>query len=82
MARLREEIFSLWPLALLSTGRATGFYELLGWQQWRGLSYTQTATGVVTDGAHGGIMILSADPATVPDLTVAVTCEDRTGDAW
>lgn len=82
MARLQEEIFSRWPLALLSTGRATGFYELLGWQRWRGLSYTQAATRVVPDGEHGGIMILSADPAPLPDLSVAVTCEDRTGDAW
>jgi aminoglycoside 2'-N-acetyltransferase I len=82
MARLQEEIVSRWPLALLSTGRATGFYELLGWQRWRGLSYTQTATGVVADGEHGGIMVFSADPAMLPDLFLAVTCEDRPGDAW
>lgn len=82
MVRLQEEIVSRWPIALLSTGRATAFYELLGWQRWRGLSYTQTATGVVPDGEHGGIMILSAGPAIVPDLSVSVTCEDRVGDAW
>jgi aminoglycoside 2'-N-acetyltransferase I len=82
MARLQEEILLRWPLALLSTGTATGFYELLGWQRWRGLSYTQTTTGVVPDGEHGGIMILGAGPAIVPDLSVSVTCEDRAGDAW
>lgn len=82
MMRLQEEIASRWPTALLSTGRATAFYEVLGWQRWRGLSYTQTATGVVPDGEHGGIMILSAGPDVVPDLSVSVTCEDRVGDAW
>jgi aminoglycoside 2'-N-acetyltransferase I len=66
MATLQDESFSRWPVALLSTGRATGF----------------TTTGVVPDGDHGGIMILRADPAEVPDLSVSVTCEDRVGDAW
>lgn len=82
METLRAEISSRWPVALLSTGRATGFYELLGWERWRGLSYTQTATGVVPDGDHGGLMILRLDPSVVPDLSVDVTCEDRSGDAW
>lgn len=82
METLHGEISSRWPVALLSTGRATGFYELLGWEKWRGLSYTRTATGVVPDGEHGGLMILRLDPSVVPDLSVAVTCEDRSGDAW
>ena len=34
MGRLQEEIGRRWGLALLSTGRATGFYELLGWKRW------------------------------------------------
>ncbi len=82
MERLKEEISSRWPVALLSTGRATGFYESLGWEQWRGLSYTRTAIGVVPDGDHGGLMVLRLDPSVVPDLSVGVTCEDRPGDAW
>jgi len=82
MERLHEEIRSRWPVAMLSTGRATGFYERLGWERWRGLSCTRTATGVVPDGEHGGLMILRCDPSLVPDLSVAVTCEDRPGDAW
>ena len=82
MEMLRTEMSSRWPCALLSTGRATGFYELLGWERWRGLSYTQTATGVVPDGDHGGLMILRLDSSVVPDLSVDVTCEDRSGDAW
>ena len=82
MERLREEISSRWPVALLSTGRATGFYELLGWERWCGLSYTRTAAGVVADDDHGGLMILRLDPSVVPDLSVDVTCESRSGDAW
>jgi len=82
MERLRAEISSRWPVALLSTGRATGFYELLGWERWRGLSYTQTAAGVAADVEHGGLMILRLDSSVVPDLFVAVTCEGRSGDAW
>jgi aminoglycoside 2'-N-acetyltransferase I len=82
MECLQEEISSRWPAALLSTGRATGFYELLGWERWRGLSYTQTTTGAVPDGEHGGLMVLRLDRSVVPDLSVGVTCEDRPGDAW
>ena len=82
MERLHDEIASRWQIALLSTGRATGFYERLGWQRWLGLSYTETDAGVVLDGEHGGLMVLTADPAAVVDRTLAVTCQDRLGDAW
>jgi len=82
MERLREEIAARWPVAMLSTGRATGFYERLGWERWRGLSYTRTATGAVPDDEHGGLMVLRLDPAVATDLSVAVTCEHRPGDAW
>ena len=82
MQRLGDEVAARWPVALLSTGRATGFYERLGWERGLGLSYTRTTDGVVADGEHGGLMILRRDPAAVPDLAVAVTCEDRAGDAW
>jgi aminoglycoside 2'-N-acetyltransferase I len=83
MAALHAQIASRWPVAMLSTGRATAFYEGLGWERWRGRSYTLTAEGaVVPDGEHGGLMILRVDPSAVPDLAVSVTCEDRSGDAW
>ena len=82
MQVLQREIAARWPVAMLSTGRATGFYESLGWERWRGLSYTLTSSGVVPDGEHGGLMVLRLDRSVVPDLTVAVTCEDRPGDAW
>lgn len=34
------------------------------------------------DDEHGGLMILRGSSALVPDLSVDVTCEDRSGDAW
>lgn len=82
MQRLRSEIAMRWPIAMLSTGRATLFYEALGWERWRGASYVQTAQGVAPANEHGGLMILRLDPLTVPDLTLSVTCEDRNGDPW
>ena len=82
MLRLHDEMATRWPAAMLSTGRATGFYEKLGWERWAGLSYTQTGPDTVPDEEHGGLMILRIDPSAVPDLTVDVTCQDRPGDAW
>ncbi|WP_457206001.1 GNAT family N-acetyltransferase [Nocardioides sp. P5_C9_2] len=82
MEALQHEIAARWPAAMLSTGRATGFYESLGWERWHGASYTRTFSGVVADGEHGGLMVLRLDRSVVPDLGVGVTCEDRAGDAW
>lgn len=82
MKALQDEVLGRWPVALLSTGRATGFYERLGWERWTGPSFTKTSTGVVADDNHGGLMVLRDDTTIVPDLGVAVTCEDRPGDAW
>lgn len=35
-----------WHVGLLSTGQAKSFYEALGWERWRGVSYARTAQGV------------------------------------
>lgn len=81
MERLQVEIDRRWPFAMLSTGRSTGFYSRLGWEPWDGTSYTLTDDGsVVADGEHGGLMVRR--PGIDLDLTAAVTCEDRPGDAW
>ena len=80
--RLHEQIAARWPVAMLSTGRARPFYEALGWEPWQGVSYTQTSSGVVADDEHGGLMVLRIDRLAVPDISVEVTCEDRSGDAW
>lgn len=82
MEALQAQIAQRWPVALLSTGTATGFYERLGWERWRGPSSVHTASGVVPDAEDEGIMLLRHDRSVVPDLSVVVTCEDRPGDAW
>jgi aminoglycoside 2'-N-acetyltransferase I len=82
MQRLHTQIVRRWPVALLSTGQATRFYEALGWEPWRGRSYTRSSRGVLPDNEHGGLMVLRIDPSVVPDISADVTCEDRTGDAW
>jgi aminoglycoside 2'-N-acetyltransferase I len=82
MELLQAEIGLRWSVAMLSTGRATSFYQRLGWERWEGSSYTRTETGDRLDGEHGGLMVLRVDPSAVPDLFVDVTCEDRSGDAW
>lgn len=70
------------PVPLLSTGQAKLLYEALGWKRWRGVSYTRTAQGVGPDDEHSGLMVLRLDPSVVPDPSVDVTREDRSGDAW
>ena len=82
MKALHAEISSRWPVALLTTGRATRFYELLGWEQWHGPTYKQTPAGIAPDSNHGGLMVRRHALSAVPDLSVSVTCEDRPGDAW
>lgn len=82
MSLLHDQIRDRWRVAMLSTGQATSFYERLGWERWRGASFTLTQSGAVPDSEHGGLMILRLDPSAVLDLTADVTCEDRPGDAW
>ncbi len=82
MERLQQEIDGRHGVAMLSTGRATGFYERLGWECWQGRSFTQTGSGPQPDEEHGGLMIRRAVSDLVPDLAVHVTCQDRAGDAW
>lgn len=80
LRHLHVEIDRRWPFAMLSTG-SPGFYAGLGWERWRGTSYTLTADGrVVADGEEDGLMVRHGVPPV--DVTAPVTCEDRPGDAW
>lgn len=82
MLALHQQIEQRWPAAMLSTGRATGLYQELGWERWLGISFTCTSSGRVPDDEHGGLMVLRFGDGTFPDLHLDVTCEDRSGDAW
>ncbi|MGK2881695.1 MAG: GNAT family N-acetyltransferase [Mycobacterium sp.] len=81
MGHLHGEITSRWGLALLSTGRATAFYESLGWVPWQGASYTVRGNATVADGEQGGLMVYGHQAAGI-DRKWSVSCRDRPGDAW
>ena len=74
-----DEIASGWGVAFLSSGRANGYYEKLGWKRWIRLTFTETLTGVVLDGEHGGLMVSVGDPSNLPDRAMTVTYQDRPG---
>jgi len=82
MQVLQTEMSQTWPIAMLSTGRATSFYETLGWQRWVGTSYTHTQDGPVSEGEHGGLMVMPLQQGLKVDVRQTVNCETRPGDAW
>jgi aminoglycoside 2'-N-acetyltransferase I len=80
--RLQDELTGRWQVGFLSTG-VHDFYERLGWERWQGPSYVLTGEGLVrTPEEDDGLMVLRCGPSADLDVTAAVTCEDRRGDAW
>ena len=67
--------------ALGAADPAAAFYARRGWQQWQGPTSALTPTGIIrTHDEDGGIYIL---PVTAElDLTAALTCDWRDGEAW
>jgi aminoglycoside 2'-N-acetyltransferase I len=83
MRLLMSELRARHDLGVLSTGRARGFYERLGWERWRGPSYVLTAGGPLRTAADDdGLMVLRFGPSAGVDLTAAIACHDRSGDVW
>lgn len=83
MTRLDEELRARYELGVLSTGRARGFYERLGWERWRGPSYVLGDAGRRrTREEDAGLMVLRGSAAAGLDLAAPIACHDRTGDAW
>jgi aminoglycoside 2'-N-acetyltransferase I len=71
-------------LGALSDGSAVpGFYERLGWERWRGPTFAASPDGPVrTADDDGGVMVRRTAGAAALDLTAALTCDRRPGDAW
>lgn len=66
--------------ALGSTERAMSLYRRLGWQLWLGPTYVDTPQGrVPTPDEDGCIFVLGHSSL---DITAALTCDWRDGDAW
>lgn len=83
MRPLEAELRARYELGALSTGRARGFYERLGWERWRGPSYVLRGGEVVrTPEEDEGLMVLRFAGGSDVDLTSAIACHDRSGDAW
>lgn len=71
-----------YQVAMLGTGEHA-FYERLGWERWRGPSYViRDGLPVRTPEDDDGLMVLRLPESLGIDLTAAVACEDRPGDAW
>ncbi|QYG93784.1 GNAT family N-acetyltransferase [Iamia sp. SCSIO 61187] len=83
MARIDELVRRHHELGALATSRH-GFYERLGWERWRGLTFVRGADGTAhrTAAEDGAIMVLRSEASADMDLTVALTCEERPGDDW
>jgi len=59
------------------------FYERLGWERWRGPTFVRSAKGTArTEEDDGGVMVLRFGPSAAVDVTTAIVCEARPGDAW
>jgi len=82
MEQIGDLIRDRYPLGVLSTG-TYAFYESLGWERWRGLTFV--------DGPHGrertpddddAVMILRTPRSPRLDLHGNIICDWRAGDVW
>lgn len=75
-------ILSDYEMGALSTG-SHGFYGRLGWEPWRGPTYTQAPTGRMrTPEDDDSIMILRTVRTYDLETHTPLVCEWRTGDVW
>ena len=70
-------------LGMLSTGEPQ-FYERLGWERWRGPTWTlhQDGRRERTADEDDGIMAYRTERSKDLDASAAITCEHRAGDCW
>jgi aminoglycoside 2'-N-acetyltransferase I len=82
MQRVGDVIRERFALGGLSTG-AHGFYEALGWERWRGLTFVDGPLGrQPTPDDDDGIMILRTTRSPHLDLEGDIVCDWRSGDVW
>lgn len=79
--RYLAEVVADYQIACLETDRP-GFYQRLGWEQWRGPLAGRSDDGLIPTPDQQGIMILRL-PATPPlDLTWGLTIEANPARIW
>ena len=83
MRRANDLIEHRFELGGLSSGNPD-FYARLGWERWAGPTYVREPDGrlVRTPDEDEGVMILRCRATYSLDLTGAITCDARAGDAW
>lgn len=82
MGEVSAYIRDRFELGALGTGRHR-FYERQGWRTWTGPSAMRTADGERPTPDDDGYIMVLATPTSPPlDLSAAITCEWRPGDAW
>jgi aminoglycoside 2'-N-acetyltransferase I len=71
-----------YELGALSTG-LPDFYARLGWEPWRGPTYTMSPDGPKrTADDDGAVMVLRTGLTTHLDSTTPLVCDWRSGDVW
>jgi aminoglycoside 2'-N-acetyltransferase I len=71
-----------YELGALSTG-VTGFYARLGWELWRGPTFTSAPAGLhPTPDEDGTVMILRTSASQALDVDGPLACDWRAGDVW
>jgi aminoglycoside 2'-N-acetyltransferase I len=82
MREVNAYIRDRFQLGALGTGRH-GFYERLGWLTWKGPTWVRAADGPRrTPDEDGYILVLPTPTSPELDLTAAISCDFRSGDAW
>ena len=81
MRRLAAEIESEYAIACLETARE-GFYECLGWQNWRGALAGRNEKGLVLTPEQHGIMVLLLSETPPLNFDSILTIECQPGRIW
>lgn len=81
MRQIARAIDGEYIIACLETDKP-GFYERLGWQEWRGPLAGRSETGLIPTPDQQGIMILRLSQTPELDLKSMLTIECQTGRIW
>ncbi len=83
MAAVNDIVRTRFEIGALSTGE-WHFYERLGWERWRGPVYVRARDGRLVRAVDEdeSVMVLRGRAGSTIDLTSAIACDERAGDAW
>ncbi len=82
MRRLAAEVATDYEAACLETSDAVGFYEKIGWQEWRGALAGRGEHGLIPTPDQKGIMVLRLPRTPELDFDGLLTIEDQGARIW